>query len=588
MLLQNKKLHEARTLLKEIVNIDRTDIDSWLNLAIINSQMGDIIEVERCCRHIISMNPDFVEAHYNLGVALHMQGKKNEAIQSYRRALKLRPDHKLALYNLGKTLHDYGQYDEAMACFNRVLQIKSDLTDAAQKEFIFIIYHAIASVFKAQGRIKEAVQQYHQALRLNPGNTFARSDLLLALNYDSTDAAAIFNEHVQWGKIHGQASRLEGAHTNSTDPDRPLVIGYVSPDLYKHAVTFFFEPLLANHDPSRVVPICYAEAWKQDETTERLRTLCVQWRDTRKMDDEQLARQIRADGVDILVDLAGHTARSRLTVFSRKPAPIQVSYIGYPNTTGLAAIDYRLTDAWADPPGLTDRFYTEKLIRLSHGFLCYLPPKFAPEVGPLPALTSGFITFSSFNNLSKMTSSVIALWSSILHALPDARIVLKNMSFKDTATQQRVYREFAQHGISEGRVELRGPIWDMKDHQSMYNEIDIALDPFPYNGTTTTYEALWMGVPVITLAGNMHAGRVGVSILTQLGLTDYIANDTEHYVRIAVELAKAPEHLSELRASLRSRMANSPLCDAKTHAQDVEAAYRMMWREWCAEKESRN
>ncbi|MBI3778769.1 MAG: tetratricopeptide repeat protein [Gammaproteobacteria bacterium] len=580
-LLMRNNFREARILLEEIVRSDRTDIESWLNLAIVYSRTGAVGEVERCCRQAISIRPDIVDAHFNLGVALYMQGKVDDAIQSYREALKLKPNHILALFNLGKALLTVSLLDEALSCIARVLRMKPTPADNVPSDFISTAYHAMASVLKAQGRIKEAIVYYQQTLTLNPGLTKAHSDLLLALNYDSTDAAAVFNEHVRWGQRHGHVSLQANVHNNPKVKDRPLRVGYVSPDLYRHAVTFFFEPLLANHDRSRILPFCYAEAWKQDGVTERLRSLSAQWCDTCKMNDEQLANRIRADGIDILVDLAGHTAKSRLTVFSRKPAPIQVSYLGYPNTTGLLTVDYRLTDAFADPPGQTDSFYTESLIRLPRGFLCYQPPDSAPAIGPLPSLAKGHITFGSFNNLSKMTFDTIELWSSILHGVPRSRLVLKNMSLRDIPTQQLYYREFARHGITSDRVEMHGPIWDLTDHQSVYNQIDIALDPFPYNGTTTTYEALWMGVPVITLAGKMHAGRVGISILTQLGLTEYIANDPDHYVRIAAELAGNPARLSELRASLRRRMTDSPACDAKTFARDVEEAYLMMWKKWC-------
>jgi predicted O-linked N-acetylglucosamine transferase (SPINDLY family) len=581
-LLMRNNFHEARILLEEIVKCDRTDIDSWLNLAIVYSRTGAIGEVERCCRQAISIRPDIVDTHFNLGVALYMQGKVDDAIRSYRDALKLKPNHILALFNLGKALLTVSLLDEALSCCVRVLRMKPTPADNVPGDFISTVHHAMASVLKAQGRIKEAIVYYQQTLSLNPGLAKANSDLLLALNYESTDAAAVFNEHVRWGKRHGHVSLQDYVHNNSKVIDRPLRVGYVSPDLYKHVIPLFFEPLLVNHDRSRIVPICYAEAWKQDEVTEHLRSLSAQWRNTCEMNDEQLANQIRADGIDILVDLAGHTAKSRLTVFSRKPAPVQVSYLGYPNTTGLATVDYRLTDAMADPPEQTDSFYTESLVRLPRGFLCYQPPESESVIGPLPSLTTGHITFGSFNNLSKITSGTIALWSSILHAVPHSRLILKNSSFKDIPTQQYYYHEFAKHGITGDRLDLLGPIWDTTGHQSVYNQIDIALDPFPYNGTTTTYEALWMGVPVITLAGKMHAGRVGVSILTQLGLTEYIADNSDHYVKIAAELANNPMRLSELRATLRHRIANSPMSDAKAFTRDVEEAYRMMWSKWCA------
>jgi len=338
--------------------------------------------------------------------------------------------------------------------------------------------------------------------------------------------------------------------------------------------------LLANHERARVVPVCYSLSRKSDEVTARLRTLSAEWRDVFAMNDEQVAGQIYADRIDVLVDLAGHMGENRLAIFSRKAAPVQVSWLGYPNTTGLTAIDYRLTDAQADPPGTTDRFYTERLFRLPRGFLCYRAPESAPPVGPLPFHASGVITFGSFNNLSKVTPAAIALWCAILRVVPGSRLILKNASFTDIPTRQPYYREFEKHGIGRERLDFRGLDRELSDHQSVYNEIDIALDPFPYNGATTTCEALWMGVPVITLAGDAHAGRVGVSILTQMKMTEFIAASPDDYVRTAVQLANDPARLTELRRDLRQRMAASSLCDSGGFARVVEDAYRTMWQEW--------
>jgi predicted O-linked N-acetylglucosamine transferase (SPINDLY family) len=448
-------------------------------------------------------------------------------------------------------------------------------------DFDSTVHHYIANVLKAQGRMNEAIAEYRRTLKLNPRLPGAHSDMLLAMNYDPPDIETVFNEHREWGRRHAYAGAGMAAYRGSRVADRPLRIGYVSPDFYEHAVTFFFEPLLANHDRAKVVPVCYSATRKPDHVTARLRSLSALWRDINAMNDDQLANQIHADAIDILVDLAGHMGENRLSVFSRKAAPIQVSWLGYPNTTGLTTMDYRLTDDMADPPGLTDRFYTERLFRLPRGFLCYQPPAAAPAVGVSPFAAAGHITFGSCNNLSKVTFAVIALWSAILHAVPGSRLILKSASLTDIATREPYYREFEKHGIMRARLDFRGLNWKLADHQSVYNEIDIALDPFPYNGATTTCEALWMGVPVITLAGKAHAGRVGVSLLTQAGLTELIAESPDDYVRIAAELANSPARLSELRSTLRRRMVASPLCDAKAFAQAVEDAYRVMWREWC-------
>jgi predicted O-linked N-acetylglucosamine transferase (SPINDLY family) len=290
---------------------------------------------------------------------------------------------------------------------------------------------------------------------------------------------------------------------------------------------------------------------------------------------------VRQDNIDILVDLSGHTGTNRLPVFARKPAPVQVTYLGYPNTTGLSTIDYRLTDAWADPPGKTERWHTETLIRLPHGFLCYRPPNATPAVAPPPVQANGHITFGSFNSLVKTTPAVVACWAHILQQVPDARLVIKNKSFRDPSVCARYQGLFAEHGIAPERLELVGWIDNLNNHLELYHRLDIALDPFPYNGTTTTCEALWMGVPVITLAGHTHAGRVGVSLLSRLDLTDLIAGDPDDYTQRAVRLAQDRATLARLRPRLRPRLQASSLCDGPAFARDVEAAYREMWRGWC-------
>jgi len=306
------------------------------------------------------------------------------------------------------------------------------------------------------------------------------------------------------------------------------------------------------------------------------------------MSNASVIKTIHEDGIDILIDLAGHTGLNRLGIFACKPAPVQVSYLGYPNTTGLSTVDYRLTDDWADPPGLTERFYTEKLVRLPRGFLCYSPGQGVPEVGPLPALQDGNVTFGSFNILPKMTPAVVTLWSAILTAVPGSCLMLKNNSVADSATREDVYERFTAHGIARERLQLLGRQATLAEHMATYNGIDIALDPFPYNGTTTSCEALWMGVPVVTLAGQAHAGRVGVSILAQIGLPECIASTPEEYLAITTRLANDREKLKRLRSELRGRMKGSALCDAAGFTRSLETAYRDMWREWCAAAGKRN
>ena len=434
-----------------------------------------------------------------------------------------------------------------------------------------------------QGKDEEAIAAFRRALELKPDFAGARSNMLLCLNYaTSYSAGEIFAEHKAWEDAHNYCIPRIQSYSNPPDPMRRIRIGYVSPDLRAHSVSFFIEPLLKNHDPSIIETFCYAEVRKPDGVTQRLRGYVRNWRNICGMSNAAVLKTIQDDGIDVLVDLAAHTGSNRLGVFACKPAPVQVSYLGYPNTTGLSTIDYRLTDSWADPPGMTDKFYTETLFRLPRSFLCYSPEPSAPAVEPLPALSTGYVTFGSFNILPKMTPAVVSLWSLILESLPGSRLQLKNNSLADSAMREQAYAQFAAHGITRDRIDLFGRQATLGEHLATYHRMDIALDPFPYNGTTTTCEALWMGVPVITLAGQAHAGRVGVSILNQIGLSSCIAATQDEYVMIANRLAKNLDELKQLRAELRNRMLASPLCDATGFTRAVEAAYREMWERWCA------
>ena len=369
------------------------------------------------------------------------------------------------------------------------------------------------------------------------------------------------------------------AYENTRDSERRLRVGYVSADFFTHPAAYFFEPLLAAHDRTNLEIFCYSAGARSDETTNRLREIAGAWRSIVGMNDETVARIIEADAIDILVDLSGHTAGNRLLVFARKPAPVQATYLGSLTTTGLTAIDYKLTDRFLTPDGTAERF-SEELVRLPHCFVCYQPPHGAPPVAALPSSKGGRVTFGSFNNLTKVMPEVVALWSRILRALPETKIILKDRTLADPAQCARYLGLFAENGVEAGRVELL-PRTTMADYLAVYDRVDIAFDPFPYNGCTTTCDALWMGVPVITLAGAMSYSRFGVSLLSNLGLDELIAATPDKYVEKAVALANDRKRLMVLRSELRSRMAASPLCDAKAFAKGIEEAYRRMWRRWC-------
>jgi predicted O-linked N-acetylglucosamine transferase (SPINDLY family) len=398
----------------------------------------------------------------------------------------------------------------------------------------------------------------------------------------STTEAELLAAGRSWQERHGAFPLpAPSSFPNDRTSDRPLRIGYLSPDFRRHSVSFFFEPLLAAHDRSRVQVTCYADLPNPDEVSRRLQGLADRWCNVTPLSHQQLADRIREDGIDILVDLAGHTAGNRLPVFAQKPAPIQVSWLGYPGTTGLDAIDARLTDDIADPPGEADRCHSERLVRLPDGFLCYSPPEDAPSVTPLPAISAGHITFGSFNNPAKITHEAIRAWAAILNNLPNARLLLKGKAFADATTCRRFRRLFAACGIDANRLTTMGMTQSSREHLDLYGQVDIALDTFPYNGTTTTCEALWMGVPVVTLKGKRHAARVGASILHRLELDHLTASSQDDYVAKALTLAGDTAALQALRAGLRERMQRSPLCAPRPFAAAVEDAYRTLWQQWC-------
>jgi len=375
-------------------------------------------------------------------------------------------------------------------------------------------------------------------------------------------------------------TRAKISHTNNPDPDRKLRVGYISPDFRRNSVAYFFESLLDGHNRQQVETFGYANVEFEDEFTQRLKEKFDHYRDIYSTDDRTLTELVERDRIDILVDLAGHTGDNRLTAIACKPAPIQVTYLGYPDTTGIKAVDYRLTDNLAEPPD-SQKFYTEELVFLPEGFLCYRPPDFAPTVVTLPLDEKGYVTFGSFNNSCKINPMIVELWVEILNACPNSHFMLKLKGGDEPEIKDRYAGYFENAGIDLDRLDIYG--WqNPTEHLKLYNQVDIALDTFPYNGTTTTCEALWMGVPVISLVGSEHhISRVGLSILSRVGLEFFAATEPSEYVSKAVALAENQQSLRHIRSSMRARIAASGLCHAKAFAGQVETAYRKMWHRWC-------
>ena len=426
-----------------------------------------------------------------------------------------------------------------------------------------------------------AVAAYDRALQLAPASGAIFSALLFHRHYlTPVNAQRMFEWHRRFGEIARQAgSQPRGACTQAPDAARRLRIGYVSPNFSRHSVGYFIEPVIRCHDRAHYEVFCYYSHPLADDTTQRMRGIADGWRDVAGVDDETLERMIREDKIDILFDLAGHTKGNRLGVFARRPAPLQMTWLGYPDTTGLAAIDYRITDITVDPAPAAEARHTERLLRIDDCFLCYQPP---PDCPPVAARgTASAVVFSSFNNIAKLNAETIRAWAKILTAVPGSRLALKSSALDFPDTVDRLLDSCERGGIDPSRVELRGWVADRRRHLEHYGGIDIALDPFPYNGTTTTCEALWMGVPVIALAGEVHMSRVGATILRCTGLDDLVADDAADYANIAIALAVDADRRKSLRAGLRTRLLASPLLDHAGFTRKLEAHCRRAWSEWC-------
>jgi protein O-GlcNAc transferase len=533
--------------------------------------LGKLDKAVDCYRRALELEPNFAAAHANLGTALQGLGMLDDAVVSYRRALELQPGYAQVHYNLGNALQGQGRLDEAIASFHRALSLQPQLAQA---------HNNLGNAFKAQGKLDEAIAAYRRACEVQPDFAAAYSNLLYVLNLSPDyDAQTIYAEHRRWNQRFGEPlAKLIQPHANKRSTNRRLRIGYVSPYFCEGTTGVFLLPLLEAHDHEHFEIFCYSSVRVPDTTTERFRAQADVWRNVAGSSDEQLAQTIRHDRIDILVDLTMHTADNRLLVFARKPAPVQVAYLAYAGTTGLGSMDYRLTDPYLDPPTQDERIYSEESIRLPETFWCYRPLIETPAVNALPALQTGQITFGSLNNFAKVTAPTLAAWISLMQAMPEARLLLHANCGEH---RDRVRELFARQRVSPERLTFTDSVpW--AEYFQLYHHIDVALDPFPYAGGTTTCDALWMGVPVVSLAGQTAVGRGGLSILSNVGLADLVAQDAEQYVRIARELACDLPRLSHLRATLRERMQASPLMDAPRFARNVEAAYREMWRRWCA------
>ena len=575
VLAEQGDLDQALACFQRSIALDSSDPQAYVLLGDLFMLLKKDGQAEAVYKHVTTIEPDNANAHFQCGVLAERGRRFEEAIVNYRRTIEIQPDFTSAHNNLGVMLLRTGALEEALTSTHHALALNPNSLEA---------HNNVAVILQNLGELDAACEAYRTTMVLAPDFAKTHSNLIFALNLGAKHTPEeILAESREWNAKHAapRAARARPC-ANTPDPERRLRIGYVSPDFRSHSVSYFFEPLLTNHDRDAVEIFCYAEIPRPDAITARLQALADHWCFTVDLTDAELADRIREDRIDVLVDLAGHTANNRLLAFAERPAPVQVTWLGYGATTGMTEMDYYLTDAVADPVEEAGRFFSETLVRLPHTFVCYVPPVEAPEVAPLPALSNGHVTFGTFNNPSKIGPEVIEVWAQVLREFPGSRLLMKSSQLRDESLCEKFRTQFAAHGIAGERIEFMPKIPAMSDHLAAYGRVDIAFDSFPYNGGTTSLEAAWMGAPMIALRGDRFVSRMGASILTQLGLTDLVAESPQAYVEIATNLAKDLDRLASLRSDLRPRMAASPLCDVQSFAQNMEAAFRQMWRRWCS------
>jgi protein O-GlcNAc transferase len=590
---------EATALLREAVRVAPESPSCLLNLGVALYEGRQFAEAAGLMANALELDPQFPEAAYNLANALHALGRPHDALTFYRQALELKPSHADAHNNLGNLCKALGDFPSAARAFDTAIALRPDFVaahnnagnlmrtrgrmDEAREHFeralaidprSSVTHNNLGNVFKDGGSLDEAIESYRQALACDPGNVVAHSNLAYSLTFQAEDGQIVLDECRRWSARH--ETPLSAGHLQHEDDlaaNRRLRIGYVSADFRDHCQSLFTMPLFSHHDHGQFEIFCYSSVERPDDLTRRLASHADVWRDVRALDDEQLAQMIRADGIDILVDLTMHMADGRPLLFARKPAPVQVAWLAYPGTTGIGAIDYRLTDPRLDPPG-TDNPYTERSIRLPDSFWCYDPLTGTPATNPLPALAAAPVTFGCLNNPCKLSERTLRMWAGVLQQMPHARLLL--MAPNGTA-RARLLERLQQQGIDTRQVHFAA-FRPRAEYLKTYHEIDLGLDTFPYNGHTTSLDSFWMGVPVVTRVGETCVGRGGLSQLVNLGLDELAAHSDADFVDIAVQLARDLPRLARMREGLRERMAASPLMDGARFAANLEAAYSTMWQ----------
>ena len=607
LLIEVEKLEEAQQYLSQALDYAPDHPGVLYNAALLSMAVEDYAAAAVALEKSIALNPSFAQAHCNLGIAYRRLGRVDDSIRaldqalvvdpslvegyvnlaaaqadvddldaalaSGRRAIELDPQSAEAHYNLGNALNKLPDYQQALIHFDQAVALNPVHGDAQVNS---------AKAYWSLGQYSDAYESLRAALSVKPDYPAAHSNLVFKSQYDPGILPdSLYDEARRWNAAHGIDPAPARPMPDNHDPGRPLRVGYLSPHLTAHPVGYFLEPVLAHHDPTQIIPVCYTDTASKDGQTETLKAFGTAWYQVDGIDHEALAQRIRADEIDILIDLDGHSGPNCLPVFARRAAPIQVTWAGYVGTTGLDTMDYLITDH-RQTVAQDLELMTEQPVYLPGNYVTLAPIDDAPDIDPSPSLANGFVTFGCFNNLDKINEPVIALWAKVLDAVPDSRLRLITFDLGDPSVCGRIESAFAAHGISDDRLDLHGRR-PRQELLTAYNTIDIALDTFPYSGGLTTLESLWMGVPVVTKRdGDRFASRHSVTHLTAVGLTDCIADDTQDYLDRAVALAQNPKQRAALRAKMREQMRASPVCDGAGFAQALERAYRIMWQRLCA------
>lgn len=559
---------EALRAYERAVSIDPQHASAHYNLALALLDGGELSRVEHHFREAIRLRPSFPEAWFGLALSLEARADANGAMASYLEAVRLRPDYPEAHAALGVLYKSHGQLAAAMASYRQALISRPDYPT---------VIGDLGNVLQEQGELDAAIDHYRRALALQPDHAGGFGNLLFTLNYHpDLSAEQIFETYRHFDRSFAAPHRAAWReHPNDRNPVRRLKVGYLSPDYCLHPVRHFLEPLLAQHDRNAVEVYAYSQTVKEDSATARYKQWVEHWLPTAGLSDDALAARIRADGIDILVDLAGHTAHNRLGVFARKPAPVSLSWLGFGYTTGVSAIDYLMTDQASAPEG-SEHLFAEAPWRLPTPCYAFRPAEGMGEVGEPPFARHGFVTFGTLTRSVRINHRTIRVWAEVLRRVPRSRLVVDSRNYLDAEMRDALAARFAAHGIARERLELgaHSPPWDV------LRGIDIGLDCFPHNSGTTLFETLYMGVPFVTLAGRPSVGRLGSSILQGLGRAEWIASTEEEYVEKLVALAADLPRLADLRSGLRSQMQASPLMDEPAFARKVEEAYRRMFARW--------